>query len=74
MTNPLLTPKEVSNLLHISLSTLYRLKDQGCLPFCKIGNNLRFDLADLEQFLANSRIDLKGTSDVNKKNTKQLVC
>ena len=73
MTDPLLTPKEVSTFLHISLSTLYRLKDQGCLPFCKVGNNLRFDRADLERFLADSRIDLRGTNDVNQKNTKQLV-
>jgi len=68
MTTPLLTPKEASNLLNISLSTLYRLKDKGCLPFHKIGSGIRFDMADLDQFLLGSRMDLQRKDNVYSKN------
>ena len=73
MTNPLLTPKEASNLLSISLSTLYRLKDRGYLPFYTIGSGLRFDMADLDQFLEANRMDLKRKDNVYSKNQKRLV-
>ncbi len=70
----LLTPKEAAGLLHISLSTLYRLKDRGCLPFYTIGSGIRFAIADLECFLAESRTDLTGGKNYAlTKNTKQVA-
>ena len=51
----LVTVQDAARLLAVSVSTLYGLVWQRRIPFVKVGRALRFDLADLDQFIeANS--------------------
>lgn len=70
----LLTPKQTAAMLNVSLSTLYRLKDRGLLPFHCIGGGVRFAISDLERFLESCRKDLRGKYNGNPKNKGQMVC
>jgi excisionase family DNA binding protein len=47
---PMLTSKEVMEVLKITNSTLYRLIDQGVLKKVKIGRNVRFRAEDIRRF------------------------
>jgi excisionase family DNA binding protein len=48
----LLTVPEVAEMLSISNNQVYVLKAIGELPFIKISRSTRFDLADVQQFVA----------------------
>lgn len=52
-----LSPKELKEILGISLPTIYRLIDTRKLPAFKIGNSLRFLREDILEYLKYSRID-----------------
>jgi excisionase family DNA binding protein len=52
---PLFTAIEVGKLLRMSESSVHYLKDQGALPFIRIGNRIRFSKHDLEEYLAGCR-------------------
>ncbi len=52
---PLFTAIEVGELLRMSESSVHYLKDQGSLPFIRIGNRIRFSKHDLEAYLADCR-------------------
>ena len=52
---PLFTAIEVGELLRMSESSVHYLKDQGALPFIRIGNRIRFSKHDLEAYLAGCR-------------------
>lgn len=54
----LLTEKEVAGITKISLSKLRqdRIYRRG-LPYIKIGKAVRYSNADIENFLANARIE-----------------
>lgn len=45
-----LTPREVCEKFQIKLSKLYRMTSQNRIPHLKIGNELRFNLEELERF------------------------
>jgi excisionase family DNA binding protein len=54
---PFLSPKELKEILGISLPTVYRLIDSRKLPAFKIGNSLRFYRDDVIAYLKSHRID-----------------
>lgn len=49
--NRLLTAEEVSTLLHIPKSTLYKLCHEGEIPAARIGKHWRFDRGRVDQWL-----------------------
>jgi excisionase family DNA binding protein len=51
----LLTVPEVAEMLSISNNQVYVLKAIGELPFIKISRSTRFDLADVQQFVADRK-------------------
>jgi len=51
-----LTPKELKDILGISLPTMYRLIDSRKIPVFKIGNSLRFFRDDIIAYLESHRI------------------
>ena len=53
---PLLTVEAVAELLNVSTTLVYRLKDNGELPFYKIGKGaVRFSMDDIEMYLLQKR-------------------
>lgn len=51
-TEPLLwTPDQVAERLQLSKAHVYRLAQQHRLPYCRIGNSLRFRPAEIEKWL-----------------------
>ena len=52
-----LSPKELKDILGISLPTIYRLIDRRKIPAFKIGNSLRFLREDVIAYLESNRID-----------------
>ena len=53
---PLLTVEAVAELLNVSTTLVYRLKDEGELPFYKIGKGaVRFSMDDIESYLLRKR-------------------
>lgn len=56
---PLFTAIEVGELLRMSESSVHYLKDQGTLPFIRIGSRIRFSKQDLEAYLATCRSGAK---------------
>lgn len=52
-----LSPKELSEILCISLVTVYRLIDARKIPVFKVGNSLRFSKSDVLAYLESHRID-----------------
>ena len=57
ITKSFLSPKELKDILGISLPTVYRLIDERKLPAFKIGNSLRFLREDVIAYLESNRID-----------------
>jgi excisionase family DNA binding protein len=53
----LLTVQEAALLLRVSVSTLYGWAWQRRIPFVKVGRALRFDRADLEDFIRTNRFE-----------------
>lgn len=51
------SPKELKDILGISLPTIYRLIDNRTLPAFKIGGVLRFSRDDIIEYLKSGRID-----------------
>lgn len=47
----LYTPKEVANLLRVSLPTLRRWSDNGKLPYLKIEGSIRYRSSDITDFI-----------------------
>lgn len=48
---PLITPKRLSELTGLRLSTIYSLSYRKRLPTIKLGNRLRFRLSDVEKWI-----------------------
>ncbi len=48
-TEPLLTKKQVANLLSVSVRTVNRLMAEGFIRYIKIRNTVRFVLEEVEQ-------------------------
>jgi excisionase family DNA binding protein len=54
---PFLSPKELKEILGISIPTVYRLIESRKLPVFKVGNSLRFLREDVIAYLESHRID-----------------
>jgi len=52
-----LSPKELKEILGVSLLTVYRLVDSRKIPAFKIGNSLKFMKEDIIAYLDKNRID-----------------
>ena len=50
--NPLLTAKEVADVLRVCSATVHKLCDSGALPHVRVLNAVRVEAADLEKFMA----------------------
>lgn len=50
-----LTPKEVAELLKLSLSMVYKLLREGDLPHVRIGRSRRIRREDLEKYIQTHR-------------------
>lgn len=55
----LLNVNEAARFLAVSPSTLYGWVWQRRIPFVKVGRAVRFDMADLERFIAQNRIEAR---------------
>ena len=55
----LVNVNEAAQFLAVSPSTLYGWVWQRRIPFVKVGRAVRFDMADLEQFVAQNRIQAR---------------
>jgi len=55
----LMTVQEAAHFLSVSVSTLYGWAWQRRIPFVKVGRALRFDKADLEQFVRANRFEAR---------------
>ncbi len=60
MTDPLLTPAEVAELLRISPRALRKLRRRRPLPFYRVGGALRFRRPDVDAWLEAMRVDPAG--------------
>ncbi|MDP8230071.1 MAG: helix-turn-helix domain-containing protein [Candidatus Gorgyraea atricola] len=47
----LLTPKQLSEILQVKLSTVYKWAHYGYIPSLKIGNSIRFREQKVEEWL-----------------------
>jgi PTS system nitrogen regulatory IIA component len=54
--HPFLTPKEVSDLLQVSVYTVRRWIKEGELPAYKVGRLWRIDKVDLNEWLSQQRL------------------
>ncbi len=49
----LLTPKNIAEKLNLSISTVYYYAKNGTLPELHIGNKIRFDPDEIENYIKN---------------------
>jgi excisionase family DNA binding protein len=49
--NEILTTRMVADYLHCHLSTVYRLVKQGKIPHFKLGGDLRFEKAAIDEWI-----------------------
>ena len=47
----LLTPKQLSELLQVKLSTVYKWVHYGYIPSVKLGSKIRFKMAIIEEWV-----------------------
>jgi excisionase family DNA binding protein len=55
MSDDILTLKELSDYLRISMSTIYKFVREGKIPAQKIGRQWRFNKPAIDRWLAQSR-------------------
>ncbi len=55
MAKDILTIKEVAEYLKVTERTLYRLAQEGKVPAFKVGGSWRFQLADIEAWIAEQK-------------------
>lgn len=48
----LLTSKQLSELLQVNLSTVYKWTHMGFIPHVKLGKSIRFNKQDVERWLS----------------------
>ena len=51
MADKLLTEYELSEWLTVSKSTLFKLRENGQIPFQMIGNSIRYCKSDIEKWI-----------------------
>ena len=47
----LLTPEEISRILNVRLSTIYKWTHMGTIPYIKVGKFIRFKEKDIKEAL-----------------------
>lgn len=52
----LLTPKEVSEYLGISVKGIYNMVYRRQIPFVKIGGRLKFDIRDIDNWIEENKV------------------
>jgi putative molybdopterin biosynthesis protein len=52
----LIGPDELAEALSISKAGVYRLVERGIIPHYKVGRCLRFDVADIKNYLEKNRV------------------
>ncbi len=55
--NKLISTEDLTGILNISKSSVYRLVDSRKIPFYKIGGSLRFKEDDILVYLESSKFD-----------------
>ena len=64
MAKDILTIKEVAKYLKVTERTLYRLVQEGKIPAFKVGGSWRFQLSDIEAWIADQKnAFLKGVAN-----------
>lgn len=53
----MLSPAELAAYLGVSIGTIYGWTHLRVIPFYKVGNLVRFKLAEVEQWLADNRVE-----------------
>ena len=53
------TEAELARILRVSKSTLYKLRDEGALPFQMIGTCIRYVKKDVEKWLESNRYNVR---------------
>jgi excisionase family DNA binding protein len=62
-----LTAKQVGELLNCKPSTVYAWAKCGEIPCYKIGGLLRFDQAEIEEWIRQSKVSVSNTPDIRAK-------
>lgn len=57
----LLTPEEISKILNVKLSTIYKWTHMGTIPFIKIGKLIRFREEDIKEWVEKKKVKNKHT-------------
>jgi len=55
----LLTPEEISKILNVKLSTIYKWTHMGTIPFIKIGKLIRFKEEDIMEWVEKKKVKNK---------------
>lgn len=55
---PVYSIADITKLLGISRTTVYRLMSEGAIPYRKVGKSVRFLASDLKVFLDRNKVDL----------------
>jgi len=63
----LLTPDELTSVLKISKTGVYRLIAQRKIRFYKVGGSIRFDKNDVASYLQQNRVELIGLKQYGSK-------
>lgn len=66
MTASLLSVPEVATRLGVGARFVYRLVDERRIPFIHVGRYLRFEPADVEDYLASRRTEVIDASTVGR--------
>jgi excisionase family DNA binding protein len=52
----LLAPRDLAEILHVSVGHIYRLIRRRCVPFVKIGGAVRFRSESIDKWIAQQEI------------------
>lgn len=68
---PLMTPKEVAEILNCKPSSVYAWAKEGKIPAFKINGLLRFDLSEVREWIDKSRVSPVDTDKMARKMIKR---
>jgi len=55
----LLTPEELSSILNVKVSTIYKWTHMGIIPFIKMGKLIRFKEEDIKEWICRKEVKNK---------------
>lgn len=67
---PLMSPSQVAELLNCKTSTVYAWAKRGEIPCYKIGGLLRFDPAEISEWVKGARVNPVAVSNISTKALK----